>query len=77
MAFKEQCDLEFVIPFDGIIVYDKSDIRWWTGTTEDGLKIFIKKYLERNIGVEGFRIFRNGEYIETVKEYMEREIADE
>lgn len=72
MAFKEQCDLEFVIPFDGIIVYDKNDVRWWMGTTEEGLRVFIDKYKNQNIGLEEFRIFRDGEYIETVKEYMER-----
>lgn len=77
MAFKEQCDLEFVIPFDGIIVYDKNDIRWWMGTTEKGLRVFIDKYKNQNIGLEEFRIFRDGEYIETVKEYMEREMLDE
>ena len=77
MAFKKQCDLEFVIPFDGIIVYDKNDIRWWMGTTEEGLRVFIDKYKNQNIGLEEFRIFRDGEYIETVKEYMEREMADE
>lgn len=77
MAFKKQCDLEFVIPFDGIIVYDKNDIRWWMGTTEEGLRVFIDKYKNQNIGLEEFRIFRDGEYIETVKEYMEREMTDE
>ena len=74
MAFKEQCDLEFVIPFDGIIVYDKSDIRWWMGTTEEGLRVFINKYKDRDVGLEEFRIFRNGEYVETVGEYMKREM---
>lgn len=77
MAFKKQCDLEFVIPFDGIIVYDKNDIRWWMGMTEEGLRVFIDKYKNQNIGLDEFRIFRDGEYIETVKEYMEREMGDE
>ena len=74
MAFKEQCDIETVIPFDGIVVYDKNDIRWWMGTTEDGLKIFINRYIDKNVGLRDFRIFRGGEYVETVGEYMKREM---
>lgn len=77
MAFKEQCDMEFVIPFDGIVIYDKNDVRWWMGTTEEGMKVFINKYRNKNVGLVEFRIFRNGEYIETVGEYMERETTDE
>ena len=76
MAFKEQCDMEFVIPFDGFIVYDSNDVRWWMGTTDGGLRVFINKYIDRNVGVEGFRIFKNGEYVETVAEYMKREMTE-
>ena len=74
MAFKKQCDLEFVIPFDGIIVYDKNDIRWWMGSNDEGLRVFINKYKDKNVGLDEFRIFRNGEYVETVGEYMKREM---
>lgn len=72
MAFNEQCDIETVIPFDGIIVYDENDVRWWMGTNEDGLKIFITTYKERGNAIEGFRIFKGKEFVETVGEYMER-----
>ena len=74
MAFKKQCDLEFVIPFDGIIVYDKNDIRWWMGSNDEGLRVFINKYKDKKVGLHEFRIFRNGEYVETVGEYMKREM---
>lgn len=72
MAFKEQYDIETVIPFDGIIVYDNDDVRWWMGTIEDGLKIFIATYKEKGVAIEDFRIFRGEEFIETVGEYIER-----
>lgn len=74
MAFKKQCDLETVIPFDGTIVYDKNDIRWWMGSNDEGLRVFINKYKDRDVNLEEFRIFRNGEYVETVGEYMKREM---
>ena len=76
MAFNEQCDMETVIPFDGFIVYDKNDVRWWMGTNEDGLKIFISTYKERGVSIEDFRIFKGKEFIETVGEYMERNIKE-
>lgn len=76
MAFKEQCDMEFVIPFDGFVVCDKDDIRWWMGTTEDGLKIFINRYIDKNVGLADFRIYKNGEYVETVAEYINREMSE-
>ena len=76
MAFKKQCDIETVIPFDGIVVYDKDDIRWWMGTTEDGLRAFINKYIDKNVGLADFRIFRAGEYIETVAQYASREMSE-
>ena len=76
MAFKEQCDIETVIPFDKIIVYDENDVRWWMGTNEDGLKIFIATYKERVVAIEDFRIFKGKEFIETVGGYMERNIKE-
>lgn len=76
MAFNEQCDMETVIPFDGYIVYDQNDVRWWMGTNEDGLKIFIATYKERGVAIEDFRIFKGKEFIETVGEYMERNIKE-
>lgn len=76
MAFKEQCDMETVIPLDAYIVYDKNDVRWWMGTNEDGLKIFIATYKERDVAIEDFRIFKGKEFIETVGDYMAKNIRE-
>lgn len=57
-----------------ITIYDKNDVVWWTGTNNDGLKIFISNYREKGVAIEDFRIFRGGNYVETIKCYMEREM---
>ena len=72
MAFWEQCDIEEVIPFDGFIVYDEKDVRWWMGYTEEGLKDFISTYKKKGIDIDSFRIFKEGKCIETVGEYWRR-----
>lgn len=57
-----------------ITIYDKNDVVWWTGTNNDGLKIFISNYREKGVAIDDFRIFRGGNYVETIKCYMEREM---
>ena len=66
------CDRQDVLRFDGMIVYGEG-IRYWMGTTEEGLNVFIDRYINRdNIDVRKFEIYRNGEFAETIGDYLKR-----
>lgn len=66
-----ECNNEGVLRFDGMIVFDNDGIRWWTGVNDKGLKSFIERHInDDKIDVKTFKIYKNGEFIETIGDYI-------
>lgn len=67
----KDCNVEGLFKFPGMIVFD-GDVRMWAGTTYDGLD----RYIERHLGIDpdlmGYRIYKDGELIETIGDYVKR-----
>lgn len=68
----QDCNIDGVYRFSGMIVFD-GDVQQWMGTTEKGLDSYIKYCLDRNEkGLLDYQIYQNGEFIETIGDYLKR-----
>lgn len=63
------CERDDVIVFDGYVVYG-NNIPWWMGIDEAGLKSFIDDWKDREADLMSFEIYKGGEFVGTVGEYI-------
>lgn len=67
----QDCNFDGVYKFPGMIVFD-GDVRQWMGVTEKGLDDYIKYATGRGEDLNGYEIYQNGEFIETISDYIKR-----
>ncbi len=67
----KDCNVEGVYHFPGMIVFD-GDVPQWTGVDEAGLDAYIEKYRNRDKGLMGYKIYKAGEFVETIGDYVSR-----
>jgi len=68
----KDCNVEGLFKFPGMIVFD-GDIRQWMGTTEEGLDDYIARHIDgKETGLMDYKIYKNGEFIETIGGYLKR-----
>lgn len=67
----QDCNFDGVYRFSGMIVFD-GDVRQWMGMTEKGLDDYIKYATDRGEDLTRYEIYRNGEFIETIGDYIKR-----
>lgn len=67
----QDCNFDGVYRFPGMIVFD-GDVRQWMGMTEKGLDDYIKYATDRGEDLTRYEIYRNGEFIETIGDYIKR-----
>lgn len=67
----QDCNIDGVFKFPGMIVFD-GDYRQWMGVNEKGLDDYIEYTKDKDPGLMDFKIYKNGEFIETIGDYIKR-----
>lgn len=67
----KDCNVDGVFKFPGMIVFD-GDVRQWMGMTYKGLDDYIDYTKGKDPGLMEYKIYKNGEFIETIGDYVKR-----
>lgn len=65
-----ECSNDDLITFMGMTVVSPTGVKWWMGTTEDGLQTFIDRHKDAVKSLSEFSLYKNGEFVGKLGEYM-------